>query len=72
MEPVGKAPASRCEAALCRQFPGRRIRKVTGQWVTARQGAPVAVRSTVFEPREAIRPAGPAVAPPDAARRDGR
>jgi len=44
---------------------------VTGQWVTARQGAPVAVRSTVFEPREAIRPAGPA-APPDAARRDGR
>lgn len=51
---------ARQRAALLTEFPGWRIREVSGQWIAARKGLPVVVASAAYELREHLRAAGPA------------
>lgn len=52
---VSRALVAGQETLLRAQFPGWRIRSVSGQWIAARTGAPVVVRAHVAELRAALR-----------------
>ncbi|WP_146087484.1 hypothetical protein [Thermomonospora echinospora] len=52
---MSRALTARREAVLREQFPGWRVREVTGQWIAARKGGPVVVRASAVELRDALR-----------------